>query len=121
VDVLEHVKEDERVIGQIHGALKPGGGAIIAVPQHPWLWSPADEAACHQRRYIRNELERKLQNAGFEILRSTSFNALLLPAMFASRIVMIAKARLGEAFSPLSESGCRALRRLWDLGSFCQN
>src|SRR5262249_55958885 len=56
-DVIEHIEEDERVIGQIYTALKPGGGTIIAVPQHPCLWSPADDAARHQRRYVRGELE----------------------------------------------------------------
>jgi SAM-dependent methyltransferase len=102
-DVLEHIADDEKVIAQIHGALKPGGGAIIAVPQHPWLWSPADTAACHQRRYSRGELEAKLQRAGFRILRSTSFNVLLLPMMAASRMLMRLRARLGAKLEPLSE------------------
>jgi SAM-dependent methyltransferase len=102
-DVLEHIKEDEQVMAQIHAALKPGGGTIIAVPQHPWLWSPADESACHQRRYARGELERKLQRAGFRILHSTSFNALLLPLMIASRFTMRAQAHSGARLEPLSE------------------
>jgi SAM-dependent methyltransferase len=102
-DVLEHITEDEQVIAQIFAALKPGGGTIIAVPQHPWLWSPADESACHQRRYVRGELEAKLQRAGFRILHSTSFNSLLLPLMIASRITMTLKARSGAGLDPLSE------------------
>jgi hypothetical protein len=37
------------------------------------------------RRYRRQELLAALQNAGFDIVRSTSFVSLLLPAMAASR------------------------------------
>lgn len=87
-DVIEHIREDEDVLAEIRVALKPGGGTIIAVPQHPWLWSPADDAALHQRRYARGELEAKLERAGLRVLYSTSFNALLLPLMMASRTIM---------------------------------
>ena len=85
-DVLEHIPEDESVLGNIHRALKPGGGVLISVPQHAWLWSTSDEIAHHVRRYGRGEMEAKLTSSGFRILRSTSFTALLLPAMMASRL-----------------------------------
>lgn len=85
-DVLEHITEDEIVLGQIHKALKPGGFLFLTVPQHRWLWSAVDEYACHVRRYDANELSRKLRDAGFEIKRSTSFVSTLLPAMYLSRL-----------------------------------
>jgi SAM-dependent methyltransferase len=84
-DVLEHIEEDEEVLARIRRALKPGGGLLLTVPQHRWLWSPFDSFSCHVRRYSRNDLHEKLSRAGFEIVRSTSFVSLLLPAMFASR------------------------------------
>jgi len=102
-DVLEHIPEDGHVLAQIRAALKPGGGTIISVPQHPWLWSPADDAACHQRRYARDELETKLEKAGLRVLQSTSFNALLLPLMMASRTTMNLRARYDSKPDPLSE------------------
>lgn len=46
---------------------------------------PLDDVAQHCRRYRRGELEGKLRAAGFDVLRSTSYNALLLPLMLASR------------------------------------
>ncbi len=85
-DVLEHIEEDEEVLAQIRRALKPAGGLLLAVPQHRWLWSPFDTYACHVRRYCRRDLHAKLSRAGFEILRSTSFVSLLLPAMVLSRV-----------------------------------
>lgn len=85
-DVIEHIEEDERVLAELHAALAPGGGAVIAVPQHPFLWSQADELGHHVRRYRRGELEAKMRAAGFEILFSGSYTALLLPLMAASRM-----------------------------------
>lgn len=84
-DVLEHIKEDETVLAQLHSAIKPGGVLLLTVPQHPWLWSASDEYACHVRRYTRAEIEQKIQASGFELIRSTSFVTSLLPAMILSR------------------------------------
>ena len=84
-DVLEHIDEDESVLVQLCKALKPEGIMIITVPQHEWLWSPVDEYACHIRRYNAGELHGKVCQAGFEILRSTSFVSTLLPMMYLSR------------------------------------
>jgi SAM-dependent methyltransferase len=74
-DVLEHIEEDEIVIGQVFAALTGGGGFLATVPQHRFLWSTADEAAHHVRRYRPGELEAKLRRSGFEILFSSSYNA----------------------------------------------
>jgi len=85
-DVIEHIADDEAVLRGLRAATQTGGGCIIAVPQHPWLWSRADDVAHHQRRYRRGELEAKLLRNGFEVLFSSSFTALLLPLMAASRL-----------------------------------
>lgn len=85
-DVIEHILEDDLVLQNFRRAIKPGGGCLITVPQHRWLWSPVDEAACHQRRYSATELHTKVNAAGFHIVRSTSFVTLLLPLMLASRL-----------------------------------
>lgn len=86
-DVLEHIENDKMVLEQISDSLVPGGGLLITVPQHKWLWSSVDEADCHVRRYSAQELENKVSNAGFEILRSTSFVSLLLPMMAVARLL----------------------------------
>jgi SAM-dependent methyltransferase len=85
-DVIEHILEDESALQNFHRAIKPGGCCLITVPQHQWLWSYVDEAACHKRRYSAKELHRKIEAAGFSIIRSTSFVSLLLPLMIASRL-----------------------------------
>jgi SAM-dependent methyltransferase len=104
-DVLEHISEDSAVLQQAHAALKSGGVLLLTVPQHRWLWSHADEVAHHVRRYPAHEIHAKVAAAGFEIQHSTSFVALLLPAMYASR------ARKKNAQSESSAGGELALPR----------
>ncbi|MBI5659360.1 MAG: methyltransferase domain-containing protein [Nitrosomonadales bacterium] len=84
-DVLEHIEEDESVLAQMYQACKPGGGIVLTVPQHRWLWSRVDDFAHHKRRYTRAELIEKVTRASFRIEYATSFVSLLLPLMLASR------------------------------------
>lgn len=86
-DVLEHIGDDGAALDSIQAALRPGGTLLVAVPQHPWLWSAADEAAHHQRRYTRRALRERLAGAGFEVIVLTSFVSTLLPLMAASRLL----------------------------------
>lgn len=84
-DVIEHIEDDRRVLANLHAALRAGGGLLLTVPQHTWLWSGTDVAAHHRRRYSRDDLRAKLDAAGFEVLRMTSFVSFLLPAMLLAR------------------------------------
>lgn len=84
-DVLEHIKEDDIVLGQMYQALHNSGSIILTVPQHPFLWSQADDYAHHVRRYRAQELKTKVERAGFKVIRMTSFVSLLLPLMLLSR------------------------------------
>jgi len=84
-DVLEHIREDELALSQMHRAVKTGGGLILTVPQHPRLWSRIDELSHHFRRYSAAELKVKAERAGFETVLTTSFCSLLLPFFIISR------------------------------------
>jgi SAM-dependent methyltransferase len=85
-DVLEHIDDDVGVLRGLHGALRPGGHLLITVPQHRWLWSDADDYAHHVRRYRRRELLERVESAGFDVLRASSFVTSLMPLMLASRL-----------------------------------
>jgi SAM-dependent methyltransferase len=96
-DVLEHIEHDEAVLAQMFQAIRPGGGLILTVPHHPFLWSQADDYAHHVRRYTTRELRDKVHRSGFETTRVTSFVSLLLPLMFLSRL------RQRKNYDPMSE------------------
>ena len=84
-DVLEHIEDDRQVLAEMYRATKPGGGILLTVPQHPWLWSRLDEISHHVRRYTRKELQEKVESAGFSLEYCCSFVSLLLPLMILSR------------------------------------
>lgn len=84
-DVLEHVDDDVGVLRGLRRALRPGGHLLLTVPQYPALWSDADEHAHHVRRYRRRELVERVTGVGFDVVRTTSFVASLLPAMAVAR------------------------------------
>lgn len=99
-DVLEHIQEDEAVLSQMHRATVKGGGIVLTVPQHAFLWSRQDDYACHVRRYEAQDLKDKVVRAGFKVEKTTSFVSLLLPLMYLSR--RRKRKTVGE-FDPLSE------------------
>ncbi len=99
-DVIEHIEDDRAVLRALREALVPGGGLLLTVPQHPFLWSEYDVHARHVRRYRAADLRAKLAEAGFEIVKMTSFVTLLLPLMTASRLSQ-QKSRAG--YDPLAE------------------
>jgi ubiquinone/menaquinone biosynthesis C-methylase UbiE len=116
-DVLEHVDQDDRALAAMFRAATPGGGIVLTVPQHPWLWSAADDFGKHVRRYTRRELVAKVEASGFSVERVTSFVFLLLPLMAAARV---RQRRLTPSYDPLAEFRrtrlfTRPLERLLDL------
>lgn len=100
-DVLEHIEDDAAVVAQMAALVRPGGGVMITVPQHPWLWSATDERVHHVRRYRRGELLERVAAAGLKVEWVTSFVSLLLPAMVWSR----RRARLQADESEFQVSG----------------
>jgi len=99
-DVLEHIDDDRAALLELAAAVRPGGGVIVTVPQHEWLWGPADEYGRHRRRYTGSTIESRVQSAGLSIIRSTSWVSMLLP------VVAISRARdrqLGRDYDPTRE------------------
>ncbi len=115
-DVLEHVADDRQMLSEMFKATRPGGGILLTVPQHQFLWSQIDEHSMHHRRYARAELQEKVATAGFQVLRSTSFLSLLLPLMILSRRRkrsaqdLWAELEIGPSLNALLEVGLSAER-----------
>jgi SAM-dependent methyltransferase len=56
LDVLEHVDDDARALGELLRITRPGGLVIVHVPAFAVLWSDWDVALGHRRRYTRPTL-----------------------------------------------------------------
>lgn len=112
-DVLEHIDDDDAALAGMRELLSARGGIVLLVPQHPRLWSDADEFAHHRRRYTRAGLRRKVERAGLRVVASTSFVTTLLPAVIVSRLV---RSRRNTPYDLASELvPARPLNRLFEL------
>ncbi|MGH9553755.1 MAG: glycosyltransferase, partial [Terriglobales bacterium] len=76
LNVLEHIEDDLGVLKNFYNSLKPGGRAIILVPQHPSLFTPVDVSVGHYRRYTKDQLLQRLTEAGFQLEHVQDFNRL---------------------------------------------
>ena len=81
-EVIEHVKDDEKVIRNISNILNGGGKVIFTVPFLMKNWSKFDEISGHIRRYEPGELESKLTKHGIEILDSFAWGNFLYKLYF---------------------------------------
>lgn len=103
-DLIEHMEEDEPALSEMFRAVRTGGGIILTVPQHAFLWSHTDDYAHHYRRYSLRELKTKVQKAGFKVIRHTSFVSFLMPLMLVARILS-RKSHAGEGVVPELKTG----------------
>jgi SAM-dependent methyltransferase len=85
LDVLEHIPDDKGALAALKPKLAPGGRLMLTVPAMPSLWSAHHVAQHQQRTDKRATLEAVVQAAGFDTLRRTAFNTLLLPAIVGVR------------------------------------
>lgn len=102
LDVLYHlgVKNDSMVLREFYRVLAKGGVLLINLPAYNFLKSTHDKAIHTRQRYIRKDLKKKIENAGFKIVKITYRNTILFP--FISTI------RLFERLSPKSKKRARS-------------
>jgi hypothetical protein len=75
VNVLEHIREDELELSKYKKLLSKSRGTVnLFVPARQEIYAPIDGDFGHHRRYSKPELKRKLEAAGFEIVRLRYFN-----------------------------------------------
>lgn len=64
-EVLEHIEDDITMLCTWRKYLKNNGILLLTVPGRMKLWNVSDRLGGHFRRYERDELQRKLESAGF--------------------------------------------------------
>jgi dolichyl-phosphate beta-glucosyltransferase len=85
LDVIEHLSDPVPCLMEARRALADDGRVVVSVPAHQWLWSSADEALGHFRRYTRRRLRRDLAAAGLEPVVMTHVFSWLVPPVWATR------------------------------------
>jgi SAM-dependent methyltransferase len=86
LDVLEHVRDDHRAIGEISRVLRPGGILVASVPAYQFLWGPHDEALHHYRRYAGGEFRELVNSTGLRVEKQTYLLTALFPVAAAARL-----------------------------------
>lgn len=107
LNVLEHVEDDLTALKNIRSCLKPGGRALILVPQGMRVFGSLDEVLEHRRRYSKTEVQNKMEAAGFRIQRMLQFNRMTYPGWFLNsrilqrRTLSMMQLRLFERLVPV--------------------
>ncbi|MBI5045338.1 MAG: class I SAM-dependent methyltransferase [Candidatus Levybacteria bacterium] len=87
MDVLEHIKDDKKVIREIFRVLKPQGQLLITVPALPFIYSKHDKAQGHVRRYKKSDLKILFKKTGFTKVHLSYFNFLLSSPIIGIRLL----------------------------------
>jgi SAM-dependent methyltransferase len=74
-EVLEHIDDDALALKQWREYLRPSGWLLLSVPAHQDHYGAADELVGHYRRYERDTFRTRLENAGFDVVRFSSYGA----------------------------------------------
>ena len=89
-DVVEHMDDDLAGLKEMFRVLRPGGHALLFVPTFMFLWGLQDDVSNHRRRYRLPELRRVLEQAGFEIERSSYANiTFFLPILIIRKLMRL--------------------------------
>lgn len=74
INVLEHIKNDEKALKNIFKLLQKNGRVVLLVPAKKFAYTKLDRELGHFRRYEKSELIQKLVNSGFIIEEIKFFN-----------------------------------------------
>ena len=84
-DVVCQVGNPEVAAAEFMRVLRPGGVVVINVPAYRWMWSYHDDSCQTKHRYTRPEVAALLGGVGFAETRTTHWNALPFPVVWAKR------------------------------------
>ena len=107
LNVLEHIEQDGAALRAMRDLLQPAGRLLLLVPSLRALYGSLDEALGHFRRYVPDELQAKLQVAGFRVRHLEYFNLAGVPGWWLTgrvlrrRLIPAGALRWYEALVPL--------------------
>jgi len=88
LDVIEHLDDDVRGLGEIRRVLKMGAPAVLFVPAFQALWGPNDVQSGHKRRYRLKQFREAVEQSGLHVERISYANiAMFLPIWLGRKIL----------------------------------
>jgi len=124
LNVLEHIKDDQKAILDLYRCLKPGGHFLVYVPAFQILFSQMDRHVGHFRRYRRKPLINVLQTVGFEVNAAYYVDSLGFLATLVYKLVGNRSGSVSPGSVALYDSMIFPLSRIIDflsVGSFGKN
>jgi SAM-dependent methyltransferase len=97
LDVIEHLDDDLRGLGEIRRVLREGAPVVLFVPAFQSLWGPNDDQVNHKRRYRIKELRAKVEAAGFCVERISYANMAMFAPIWVGRKLMNALGARAQA------------------------
>lgn len=85
--LIEHLSDEKRFLAELLRVCRPGGYILLLTSAYDFLWSRHDEIVHHKRRYTKARLTRLVTTSGFEVVRSSYVNTLLLLPIIAVRLI----------------------------------
>jgi SAM-dependent methyltransferase len=86
LDVLEHLEDENMALGEFSRVLRPKGRLLLTVPAYAFIWSGHDEVLHHQRRYVRKQLKRLLEENGYSVHMISYMITFLAPVIIGVRL-----------------------------------
>jgi len=124
LNVLEHIRDDDKAIHDLYRCLKPGGRLLVYVPAFQVLFSQMDEHVGHFRRYRRKPLVRLLRDTGFNVSTASYVDSLGFLATLVYKLIGSRSGSVSPGSVALYDSMIFPLSRVIDfmtVGSFGKN
>lgn len=120
-DVICQVDHPQVAVAEFFRVLRPGGIVVLNVPAYMWMWSYHDDSCQTKHRYTRPEIEALLRGAGGAEVRTTHWNALPFPMVWAKRKLFRTRGDTSDVkeyprFVDAAFGGLMALEHAWLRG-----
>jgi len=89
LDVLEHIRNDEKEILSAYKRLKKNGNLIISVPAFQYLYTDYDRKIGHYRRYDKKSFEKIFNKLKLKSYQMTYFDSIGYALIFLSKFLAV--------------------------------
>ncbi len=89
LDVLEHIRDDEKEILSAYKRLKKNGNLIISVPAFQYLFTDYDRKIGHYRRYDKKLFEKIFEKLKIKNYQMTYFDSIGYALIFLSKFLAV--------------------------------